>query len=128
MLVLAIGVIACSFLLEAHSDQRVAFRFLPDYPLPETCLAHSMFGVSCPGCGLTRSFIYLAHGDWQTSLKMHRLGWLLALAILFQLPYRFFCLAKHDCSLTTLAFFRWFGYLLIALLLGNWLYQIIFVG
>src|SRR5581483_2633083 len=107
--VLAVGVILCSFLLEAHSDQRVAFRLLPDYPLPETCMAHALFGTTCPGCGLTRSFIYLAQGDWQTSLQMHRLGWLLALAVLAQLPYRLFCLAYHDCSPTLLWLCRGFG-------------------
>ena len=46
------------------------------------------FGVSCPGCGLRRSFIYLAHGDWDASWQSHRLGWLLAAMVALQIPYR----------------------------------------
>ena len=32
-------------------------------PLPELCMLYSRFGVDCPGCGLTRTFIYMAHGQ-----------------------------------------------------------------
>lgn len=40
-------------------------------PVPELCAAYTRFGIDCPGCGLTRTFIYMAHGQllnaWQTN-------------------------------------------------------------
>jgi hypothetical protein len=121
MLLAATGVVVLAFVLDVRPDQRVALHWLPDYPLPETCLARSIFGIPCPGCGLTRSFIYLARGDWQQAQALHHLGWLMALAVLLQFPYRLHCLLRGDCSPAMLTASRWFGAVLIVLLVGNWL-------
>jgi len=116
-------VLAC--LLEVRADQRVALGCLPGWPFPETCLSRSAFGVSCPGCGLTRSFVYLAHGDWIASWNMHRLGWFLALAVVLQLPYRAWALCSRDQAPLGKALPKVFGSVLIALLLVNWLMNVI---
>ena len=78
MLVVASLVVVLAFALDVRSDLRVVFRGFPSYPVPETCFAKTWLGIRCPGCGLTRSIIYLAQGDWEASLGMHRLGWLMA--------------------------------------------------
>jgi len=88
MLILSVAALALSGLLVTRSDDRVALWFLPDWPAPETCLARSGLGIPCPGCGLTRSFIALAHLDFDAAWKFHRLGWLLAAATVAQIPYR----------------------------------------
>jgi hypothetical protein len=92
--------------LEVRPDQRVAFRGLPQYPLPETCFSRAWFRVKCPGCGLTRSLIYLAQADWDASLRVHRLGWLLAVAVLLQFPYRTLALTSGERPLLTAALRR----------------------
>jgi hypothetical protein len=125
MLLLAVGVVVLSFALEVRPDQRVALHRLSEYPMPETCRSRALFGVKCPGCGLTRSFIYLAQGDWNASLAVHRLGWLLALAVLLQFPYRLWALRAGDPSAARLNACRWFGYFLIAALVGNWLWDLL---
>lgn len=122
MLAVAVGVMMLSVLLDVRADQRVFVRFFPTMVLPETCLSRSALGVPCPGCGLTRSIIYLAHGDLAASLQLHRLGWLMAAAILFQIPYRLYALRYGDVSPATLFAYRIFGQVLIALLLLNWLW------
>src|SRR5205807_2633311 len=78
MLLLATLVVCLTFVLRVRPDGRVALPGLAEYPLPETCLSQLWFGRKCPGCGLTRSFIFLAHADWPASWRLHRLGWLLA--------------------------------------------------
>lgn len=35
----------------------------------QICIIHNLFKIPCPGCGLTRSFIYLLKGDFIMSLK-----------------------------------------------------------
>jgi len=40
--------------------------------LPEMCIMKQATGLPCPGCGLTRSWISLMHGQWSDSLKHHR--------------------------------------------------------
>ena len=90
--------------------------------LPATCTSQQWFGTSCPGCGLTRSFVALTHGRIVDSLRWHRLGLLLYAFFLCQLAFRFRCLmgarpptgprwewAQHYVPLT-----------MILLLMANW--------
>jgi hypothetical protein len=114
-------IVALSFVLQVPADGQVVCCGTPRWQVPQTCLSRAWFGVECPGCGLTRSFICLAHGDWLRSWKMHRLGWFLALGVLFQFPYRIFALVRNDAAPLGNRLPRYSGYLTIALLVGNWL-------
>jgi Protein of unknown function (DUF2752) len=125
MLIVTTLILLGAFGLKVRADQRVAPRGFPGLPLPETCHTRAWFGVKCPGCGLTRSFIYLAEGDWKTSLATHRIGWLMALAVLLQFPYRLLCLRWDGPRGLTLQAARWFGCFLIVALVGNWLYDLV---
>ncbi len=85
---LCVVALVLSFLLEVRPDEGVSFRFLPDWRLPESCGARQWVGIDCPGCGLTRSFVRLAEGDWRASVAVHPLGWIIAGFAAFQIPYR----------------------------------------
>lgn len=124
MLLISFAVILLSFALAVRPDQRVTLRGLPEYPLPATCMSRSVFGVTCPGCGLTRSFIHLAQGNWSASVATHRLGWLLAMAVVLQLPYRLYALRRGELSARTRFAGACFSYLLLAALLVNWLWGV----
>ena len=63
----AVGILA--FALEELPDGRVSFRGLTQIPLPQTCFSRSWLRLKCPGCGLTRSIIHLAEGDWEASWR-----------------------------------------------------------
>ncbi|HKD35417.1 MAG TPA: DUF2752 domain-containing protein [Pirellulales bacterium] len=126
MLAIAVFVIFMSFVLDVRGpEEQVAVTAFPNCPLPSLCLSQSLFHVSCPGCGLTRSFIYLAHGDLQSSLRMHRVGWLMALAVLLQIPYRIASLVLPGREVLGLMFPKIFGNVLITLLIGNWLFNLV---
>jgi hypothetical protein len=125
MLGVAAGVVLMALALEVVPGGRVAFVGFSDYPLPHSCLSKAWFGTSCPGCGLTRSFVYLAHGDWRSSLAMHHLGWLMFLAVLAQFPYRIAALACPNREVLGILIPKLFGYTLIALLLVNWLIGVV---
>lgn len=51
-------------------------------PLGGMCLSHELFGIDCPFCGMTRSFVALAHGDLRASLAWHPAGPLLFVAMM----------------------------------------------
>ncbi len=56
--------------------------------LPGICLSQRLFGVSCPGCGLTRSFVALAHGEIARAWTFNPAGLLWFAALAWQVPYR----------------------------------------
>ena len=120
---IAVTVVFLSFALQVREDQRVEFRCMPQFPMPETCSSRTWFGLDCPGCGLTRSFIYLARGNWDAAFAVNRTGWLLALTVLAQFPYRWRALRQMHAGHAARAAPVWtsyFNYVLIMALIGNW--------
>jgi Protein of unknown function (DUF2752) len=122
MLILCIVTIIASMALNLNPEGRVATPGA--MTLPVTCGSRALFGIECPGCGLTRSFVALAHGDLQKSVAFHRVGWLLAAAVVGQLIYRPWMLYELRTKLPTRDWPTWFGSVLIAVLIGNWLLKI----
>jgi hypothetical protein len=61
--------------------------------LPPTCWSKTILGISCPACGLTRSFAALAHGDFSGAVAFNAMGPVIFALCLLQIPYR---LAKNS--------------------------------
>lgn len=76
-----------SFVLVTDGPTDVVIPWL-NLALPSTCNMQNMLGLDCPGCGLTRSFVSLAHGDISASLAFNPAGILMFGVVLFQIPYR----------------------------------------
>jgi hypothetical protein len=125
MLIVACAVVVLSFALQVVPGGRVALAIAPEHPLPESCMSWRVLGLRCPGCGLTRSFVFLAHGDVASSLAVHRVGWVLALAVLLQFPYRLAGLIWPERELLTARFRAIFSAALIVLLIGNWVFGLV---
>ncbi len=56
--------------------------------LPAVCVFRTWTGVSCPTCGLTRSFIALAHGRWREAWHYHPVAFLLFSLTCLNVPLR----------------------------------------
>lgn len=114
-------IVLLAFALEVRPDGLVAIRGLPGRPLPQVCAARAGLGLNCPACGLTRSLIRLARGDFAASWREHRLGGLLGGVIAFQVPYRGMALRRRG-RLWLSPRREWsLAGVLVALLLGNWI-------
>ncbi|MBM80820.1 MAG: hypothetical protein CMJ78_09520 [Planctomycetaceae bacterium] len=83
-------------LLTVLPEGRVAFKGFESHPLPHTCSLRMMINLDCAGCGLTRSTIHLVHGNFSAALAVHRLGWLVALLIASQVPYRLWIILRNS--------------------------------
>lgn len=125
MLILCVLAILLALILQVQPDhQHVGVAGAASMQLPGTCLSHEIFGVSCPGCGLTRSIVLLAHGNLAGSFRMHRIGWAMALLIVAQLPYRILCLRRDRPVLPTWLL-RTLSITMITLLVGNWIVNVL---
>lgn len=62
----------------------VAFALSPEHieDGPVICPFRRLTSLPCPGCGLTRSWVYGAHGWWGESFSAHPFGLLLMAAVL----------------------------------------------
>ncbi len=47
------------------------------------CLFQNLFGVECPGCGMTRALSALGHGDYLAALQFNSLVLVVAPLLLF---------------------------------------------
>jgi hypothetical protein len=55
---------------------------------PVLCPFRRITGMPCPGCGMTRSFVALAHGDLGAALAFNRLGPLLMVVFVVALAWK----------------------------------------
>lgn len=83
-----VGSLCCltlAALMQVGEERRV---FLPGVsePVPELCMMYSRFGIDCPGCGLTRTFIYMAHGQFISAWQTNPVGILVFLLACIQIP------------------------------------------
>ncbi|HET6251318.1 MAG TPA: DUF2752 domain-containing protein [Tepidisphaeraceae bacterium] len=121
ILALALCIVAAALALRVQGDC-VALWFLPGHPLPQVCVMRNWLGINCPGCGLTRSFVYMAHGRWRAAYHIHRLGWLLGAIVAGQIPYRLLCIYYKPVVTRTECI--WVFGVLVFLMVANWVLEL----
>ena len=94
LLAVCLTVVVLAMLLTVRDEQFVVIPYL-NIPLPETCSFKRMVGLDCPGCGLTRCFINLGHGNIQQAVHFNPVGILFFGVVLFQIPYRLLQIVRH---------------------------------
>ena len=95
---------------------------LAGYRMPPGCFSREIFGVSCPGCGLGRSFVATAHGHFAEAMARHRLGIFLYALFASQALLRIWCLwrAPRRLPRPVILAHHWAALTMIVLLIGNW--------
>lgn len=120
-------VLALSFVLRAPGGERV---LLPggELPLPGVCTFKRYTGLNCPGCGLTRSFISIAHGDLNEAWRYNPAGLLLFPAAVFQVPFRSYQIWRLRRGLPERRWpiLNWGLWLLAAALVAQWVARLVF--
>jgi hypothetical protein len=80
-------VLLLSKVMEIRDSQQVNIPFT-QIPMPELCSFRRFTGMDCAGCGMTRCFIALGHGDLPRAWNFNPAGILLYGIVLFQIPFR----------------------------------------
>lgn len=80
-------VLILAVVLGVEGESRVVLPWL-DVPLPELCSMRSTVGIPCPGCGLTRCFVSLMHGDAAAAWHFNPAGLAIFAFVVLQIPYR----------------------------------------
>lgn len=86
-LVLAAAVLVLAMTMTRRGEEQVILPLMSE-PLPQLCHMKRFTGFDCPGCGLTRSFISLGHGDLAAAWHFNPAGILLFAITALQVPYR----------------------------------------
>ncbi len=90
LLLLAMVTIGSSMVLTATEE----WVYVWGWQVPEICTVRRVLGIPCPGCGLTRSFVFMGHGEWLSALRMNWLGPVFWLTLAVQVPLRIRKLAR----------------------------------
>lgn len=68
------------------------------FDVPVLCTWRRLTGLPCPGCGLTRSFVLLAHGQVLAAFRANLLGPLVFLLVASQVPFRAWRLGRRAAA------------------------------
>ena len=122
-LTIAVVVVTASFLLSIRNREQVIVPIV-NAPLPGTCTFRTATGLPCPGCGLTRSFISMGHGQFRDAWSYNPAGFLFFLVVAFQIPYRIYQIRRIRRGQDQHRFARidnWILILLVIALIVQWL-------
>jgi hypothetical protein len=96
-------------------------------PLPELCTFRRLMGMGCPGCGLTRCFISLAHGDVRAAWSYNPAGLVLFALFVVQIPYRglqLWRIRRGIAELRPLRLAQWALGLVAVMMFAQWIVRL----
>lgn len=84
---MAASVLLMSVLMTSEGEKSV---FLPGFrsALPDTCTSRRVFGIDCPGCGMTRAFISISKGQFTQAWQFNPASFAVYLFIAVQIPWQ----------------------------------------
>jgi len=95
--------------------------------LPELCQFKQIFGRDCPGCGMTRSFVYSARLQLADAWSVQPIGTLLAILLAASVPLRVWQIARlrrGQNAPSTTKIEVYVAIALIGLAYGRWLWNV----
>ena len=125
MLLGSLGVLVVAAVLQLSGTEGVRLPGMP-IPLPEICYAKQHLGITCPGCGLTRSTICMIRGDLVGAFQFNPMGPVIFAIIVFQIPFRAWAIQRLRRGMP--AEFPWTNTIAVVVLTGlilQWVVRLI---
>jgi hypothetical protein len=125
ILTLSLVVVGLSLLLSTGGKEQVILPWI-NLPTPGLCVSKNMLGLDCPGCGMTRCFISMAHGDFSAAWHFNPAGILLFGVLLSQIPIRTVQLLRLRAGRLPYSFARsqWVLWVVVAVMLAQWVVKL----
>ncbi len=122
LLILSVVVIGIALVLAVPGEGRTNEVTVFGATLPELCTSKRFLNRECPGCGMTRCFISLAHFDIARAWQFNPAGIFLFAVLLVQIPYRIVQLVRIRTGRMPLHYpwLVWSMWLLPVFLLAQW--------
>lgn len=92
-----VAVLLAAALLRVGGGRQVLLPWV-DVAIPETCAMYARTGFDCPGCGLTRSFIHIAHARPWVAWQVNPISWPLFAFTAAQIPIALLHLRRHKLA------------------------------
>ncbi|MBM4005188.1 MAG: DUF2752 domain-containing protein [Planctomycetes bacterium] len=95
--------------------------------LPTLCWSRGVFGLECPGCGLTRAFVCIGHGDFSAAWRHNPAGLPMFVIVAAQIPWRLIQLTRIARGDLPLSGSRWSTSIIagmLVLLFTQWMLKI----
>ena len=108
-------VVALALLLQVRGEEQVIVPGV-GIPLPGTCTFKQYVGADCPGCGLTRCFVSMAHGRVKRAWHFSPVGIIFFAVVASQIPFRTIQLWRLNRGRGELSL-GWWGYSALVLVL-----------
>jgi hypothetical protein len=126
LFLLSLAVMVLAVVMRVPDEENVAFPVI-DAPLPTLCAMRRLAGIDCPGCGLTRCFISLAHGLPGRAWHFNPVGLLLFAVVAAQIPFRAVQLwrIRRGKSEWNASRFNWLLLGIAAALIGQWIVRLV---
>lgn len=120
------AVLVLSFLMRSDGPTDV---YLPgfEFAMPATCTSQQLTGVDCPGCGLTRSFIAISHGQWGRAWSFNAAGFVVYAFCAIQIPWhgiQIVRLRRGRLPITT-AWVYWVPMIMVVALVTHWIVKLV---
>ena len=105
------------------------YPLIPVLPKLPLCGARHFLGFDCPGCGLTRSFAALTHGNLCASIYAHPMGVIIALWMIYMFLRAFFTLVagRRPKELLKQGQRDLLMYVFLAGLLLQWIFKLLLI-
>jgi hypothetical protein len=112
------AILLAAWFSSVQSNQHIV---ISGYTIPSLCMFKNITTLDCPGCGITRSFVFAVHGRLYESYIMHFWGIPLAAFLLFQIGYRFWRASGGSPLKFNPTFTRRFRFFVVLSVLLPWL-------
>lgn len=121
----AILILGASFVLNSDGLSGV---YLPggEISFPRTCSSRIVFGIDCPGCGMTRAFIAISDGRFGHAWQLNRASFVVYAFVWAQIPWHSLQLIRLWQGRSPL-FWPWIYVIpiaVVALMLINWVLKL----
>ena len=120
-------VVLLAVLLQVRGEEQVVLPGV-GIPLPGTCTFKQFVGADCPGCGLTRCFVSMGHGQLGRAWHFNPVGIVFFTIVASQIPFRSVQLWRMRRGTDEIRL-GWWGYsvmlLVLAALLVQWVVRLV---